>query len=554
MSTPSIQLAFQGGGAKLAAMLPVTDAFITAQSRGFVKIKAVSGTSAGAICAALVASNADMTEVRRFLVDHGDDWVSALVPAELQSSIEDGQKIGWWYMLLHLKMMRGILFRGKPVLNGNALSDFLRALLKAGTGTTEIKIEDCQAKLTIIASNIVASQAVRHSEGNLAAALTDSCSLPILFRSFDSLSQSHHVDGGICDNLPVEELLKDRQTPVFAVFPSSNPDLPSINNIVAYFLALLSASINHGVARSVAMIAAPFRFELDTDLGMLEFKKALEYLGNPDWYDSRKSAALQRIESFSKSFGVTNSAHDARVLNVIDVGQYEDALTELTDGFASKFEVCRARFAVRVNCDKRLAVDEPFKDRVSDTVTRLTEIKLLADDVVCYRANLAMEQDTIVPTVWSAKNKTKKIEIPIRALPLKPRKYGGGTAKHCMIQFVNPKKTISKGDIIEIRSVYHSVSSSDMSPLNRGMSDFFGFTNSDLKNVTRAELILFYPKRLGKLMMISHPDRSSRHDVKPIRFNTTQTEMIEEGFDAIGIFVPNLLQEEKFFALITQQV
>jgi predicted acylesterase/phospholipase RssA len=56
MSIPNVQLAFQGGGAKFAAMLPVADAFVTAQASGDVKIKAVAGTSAGAICAALVPS------------------------------------------------------------------------------------------------------------------------------------------------------------------------------------------------------------------------------------------------------------------------------------------------------------------------------------------------------------------------------------------------------------------------------------------------------------------------------------------------------------------
>lgn len=552
MSIPSIQLAFQGGGAKLAVMLPVADAFITAQSRGLVKVKAVSGTSAGAICAALVACGANLIDVRRFLVDHGDNWIAALVPPELQNSISDGEKIGWLSMLFHLKKIRAVLFKGEPVLNSKALTDFLRELIKAGTGSYSQKIETCEAKLTVIASNIIASQAVRHSNGDLVSALADSCSLPILFRSFNSLSQSHNVDGGICDNLPVEELLKDRQTPVFAIFPTSTLDVPLISNIVAYFLALLSASINHGVARSIAMVSAPFRFELSTDLGLLDFKKALEHLKNQDWYESRKAEALNRIESFSKSFGVTNSPHEARVLDVVDIGQYEDALTELTAAFASKFEVCRARFAVRVNCDKRLADGDTLKARIADTVTRLTEIKILVDDVMCYRANLAMDDDTVVPTVWSARNKTTGIDIPIRALPLKPRDYGGGKAKHCLIQFVNPKKYLTKDDIVEIRSVYHSTSAADMSPLNKGQSDFFGFTNTDLNSITRAELILFYPQRLGQLMILSHPQRSTRLDGKKIEFEKSQTDMIENGFDAVGIFVNNLRQGEKLFGLITQ--
>jgi hypothetical protein len=47
---------------------------------------------------------------------------------------------------------------------------------------------------------VVASEAVEHKKGPLIPALTDSCA-PIIFRSFASLAGSHHVDGGLCDNL-----------------------------------------------------------------------------------------------------------------------------------------------------------------------------------------------------------------------------------------------------------------------------------------------------------------------------------------------------------------
>ena len=223
MSIPNVQLAFQGGGAKFVVMLPVADAFLTAQEKwGKVRIKAVAGTSAGAICAALVACKADFSKVQSFLKDDGDAWISKLIPPDLQPLAGRRTPPRWWQWLRfkYLKLFYDVLWKGKPILQGDALFDFLKALFERSTGLSDQKIEKCTSKLTIIASNIVASKAVEHESGDLVSALTDSCALPIIFRSFSSLAGTHHVDGGLCDNLPVERLRSDVEAPVFAIYPA----------------------------------------------------------------------------------------------------------------------------------------------------------------------------------------------------------------------------------------------------------------------------------------------------------------------------------------------
>jgi predicted acylesterase/phospholipase RssA len=187
-SRSNVQLAFQGGGAKFAVMLPVADAFVTAQKHGQVKIKAVAGTSAGAICAALVACEADFSKLRSFLNNQGEKWVSALIPPDIQPLAEREASLAWWEWFSYRKVFQDVLWKGNPVLNGQALSDFLRRLFKESTGDDNIKIENCLSNLTIIASNIVASKAVEHKSGDLIPALVDSCALPIIFRSFNSLA------------------------------------------------------------------------------------------------------------------------------------------------------------------------------------------------------------------------------------------------------------------------------------------------------------------------------------------------------------------------------
>ena len=559
MSIPNIQLAFQGGGAKFAVMLPVADAFVTAQKRGDLKIKAVAGTSAGAICAALVACEADFSKVLDFLDSEGDGWVSKLIPADIQPLAELKSLPKWWHLKTWYKhrhaiydVIYGVAWAGRPILNGNALRDFFRALFESSTGSAEQEIEKCASTLTIIASNIVASAAVEHKKGPLIPALVDSCALPIIFRSFASLSGSHHVDGGLCDNLPVEGLLSDVASPVFAIYPVSPEKEPSTtNNIFIYLLALLSASINHGVSRSKAMIETPFQFEQKTELGLLDFRGALALLRDQRWYEDEKEAALGRIEDFLTSYGSIASPNEARVVDVIDVDQYRKVLDELSSDFAANFEQTLSRFMIRINCDKFFQDKKDAARRKADTVTRVSEVKVLGDDVRYYRSNLLLSDTSIVPTVWSVRNQTRDHYIPIRALALEDRS-DHKTAKHCLIQFIDPKTYLSKGDVLEIRGTYPTSHPNDMSGLNFQKTEFFGFNNLEWDDIQTAELVLVYPKKIGPLELSSDPKRSTRHDLTAMQFGKEFRAALDNEMEVQGRSAKNLKKGQKIYALVTR--
>jgi predicted acylesterase/phospholipase RssA len=553
MSIPNVQLAFQGGGAKFAAMLPVADAFVTAQASGDVKIKAVAGTSAGAICAALVACGADFSKVRSFLSNQGEQWVSQLIPPEVMPLAERNAELSWWEWLAYRKLLVSVLWQGNPVLSAQALSDFLQALFKGSCVPGIKKIEKCSSALTIIASNVSASKAVVHQSGDLIPALVDSCALPVIFRSFKTLSRSHNVDGGLCDNLPVEGLLADVESPVFAIYPVVPDDQSTPkNNIVTYILSLLSASINHCVLRSQAMIAEPFRFELETDLGLLEFRRAVEFLRNDDWYSQRKQEAAARIQDFLNTFpGVTPSA--ARVIDVIDVSQYRKSLTELSNGYADHFQPLLSCFMARVNCERIFAVEADAGRREADTVTRITKVRVLTDDVRFYRSNLMMSpKGGIVPTVWTVRNLSTDKDVPIRALALDDRIVGERKAKHCLIQFIDPKTHIHKDDILEIRGIYPTAAPWDLSLLNYKKGDFIGLKNVESPTIERAEVVLIYPKRLGALQLSAHLTRSTRPDLTPITYHREYRLALGEKFEVVGAFVNDLKLGESVVAQVTQ--
>lgn len=552
LSTPDVQLAFQGGGAKLAAMLPIADAFITAQKDGLVNIKSAAGTSAGAICAALVALQADFGKARTFLIDHGDKWVQNLIPEDLAPlirKIDAGIQPSLLDWYVHRKPIFEILLRGRPLLRGEKLRDFFQELLRASTGDATPQIDGRDTKLTIIASNIVSSSAIQHRSGDLVGALTDSCSLPILLRSFDALATSHNVDGGLCDNLPVEGLVQDRDAPVFAIFPTDKAPPAPIRNLPRYLVALLSASISHGVSRSLQMVPTPFQIPVDSDLGLLDFRRAVELLKNDDWYEARKQEAAERIADFCESFGVISDEFDERLADVRDISHYEQTLEQITDSIAAQVDVTLGRFLVHVKCDKYVN-GNALGRREPDEVTRLSHFRSKVDGLRLYRANVKLDAERIVPTIWRARNLTKGMPLRIKVLPLGVKDYRGIRAKYCLIHFLEPDK-IAAGDDIEVTSSYRSIAGNDMSELNHGRSDYFGFDNPQMDVVGRAELVLIYPRLFGKLNMIAHPQKGSRRTATAISFDHNSFHVSADE-NIVGIAVSDLQQNEGIYSLISK--
>ena len=63
--TIPVQLAFQGGGAKVVALLAAAEAIQDACRQNLISVSRVSGTSAGSIVACLLAGEINIGEVRR---------------------------------------------------------------------------------------------------------------------------------------------------------------------------------------------------------------------------------------------------------------------------------------------------------------------------------------------------------------------------------------------------------------------------------------------------------------------------------------------------------
>jgi predicted acylesterase/phospholipase RssA len=87
------QLAIQGGGAKVVALLAAVEAVQQLQREGTVQVTRVAGTSAGSIVAALFAAGSDLASVRQELVRKFGADVARLFPPP---SLKQAAVTTWW--------------------------------------------------------------------------------------------------------------------------------------------------------------------------------------------------------------------------------------------------------------------------------------------------------------------------------------------------------------------------------------------------------------------------------------------------------------------------
>ena len=120
MAGPDIQIAFQGGGAKFITMLPVAAAFQACERAGVINIKSLAGTSAGAICAALIAAECDFDQLRTYLISAGPAHVNKLMGDDykkLRQVVDANWAERIPLLFSSASVLKSIFHKGTPILN-----------------------------------------------------------------------------------------------------------------------------------------------------------------------------------------------------------------------------------------------------------------------------------------------------------------------------------------------------------------------------------------------------------------------------------------------------
>jgi predicted acylesterase/phospholipase RssA len=255
-----LQIAIQGGGAKLSALLAAMEAIKYYQDKQTIKVTRVAGTSAGAIAACLFAANTSPEKIKHYFETN-------------RHAFEDG------YALPSLAKALFQLGVGKPspLWSERPLREMLIHFLNKNGYVT---FEDFQKKqgieVQVYATDLVNQVVTIHTgKENIVDSVLNSSGLPYLFR----VPAKHgvpSVDGGICENLPIANLRESQGEygHVVAIsFKKSPPRIP--NGILGFSLALIDTAITNSVERSKVVLSGPFIHNIETATTTFDFKIAL---------------------------------------------------------------------------------------------------------------------------------------------------------------------------------------------------------------------------------------------------------------------------------------
>ncbi len=179
-----------------------------------IPIDIITGTSMGALVGGAYAAGISIEEMEKIIETFSRRLIVDINPFVLTDT--------------------GLLF-------GNKVTNFLRKLLG------DKKIEDCSKKYCAVAADLISGQKYVFTEGDLVTAIRSSISIPAVFKPV-KLDKKVLVDGGACDNLPVDEARQMGADVIIAVDVFSDYKKPTqIKNT----LDVILNSVNLLVASSV---------------------------------------------------------------------------------------------------------------------------------------------------------------------------------------------------------------------------------------------------------------------------------------------------------------
>jgi NTE family protein len=291
-----IQLALQGGGARIAVLMAAAEAVQELENERQVSVTRLAGTSAGAIVGAFLAAGKDISSLRARL--SGDKGQALVSQFPKKSAV---------------RMLLWDALRGAPFWKEAPL----RAWLTKEFGD-QTKLETLKKPLFVYSANLDAGGVETQVNGHVVTALLESAGLPFCFRTWKASGNTINVDGGLCENLPVRRLVNeaDQHGRVVAFsFPIVGAGKPE--SLLKFGMSLLDVAINNSVETARERLGADSVCELKPpqDLTTFNFDRALQYLASNDYDETKKEvrawfgAVIDSAASSSRVHFATNVWH-----------------------------------------------------------------------------------------------------------------------------------------------------------------------------------------------------------------------------------------------------
>lgn len=283
-----VRIAFQGGGARLAAILAAVEVIDELRSAGKLVPVILSGTSAGAVGAVLTAAtNGNAKDLIKNIRE-------TITPREVTRALPP--------LVRYSRLKK--LDAARKIMLGKSLTDsrHLRKLLLKIFSYLEIDANTTFNALPVPVKVIAAD--VRHKEKKVYSgddriidALIFSMSLPGVFSMPREPGDHGIVDGGILSNLPVDELqmpdeLQEELIPRIAISFKADADDDHARSTLRYGGQILSAIIDEKVKASIEKIGDENVCKVKTPLTLFDSDKFMDHLLGAHHKEAKDSVYL----------------------------------------------------------------------------------------------------------------------------------------------------------------------------------------------------------------------------------------------------------------------
>ena len=511
-----IQVAFQGGGAKIFALIAAAEILKGFERAGRVQVTRIAGTSAGAIVGTLYAAGVEPALMR-----------SELGSFPLHKLMERR------FLPLPAHMLRKAL-RNEPIAKVAPLEGLLAKLLRSSLDTKDLVFNSLAIPTVVVATDVGRRCPQRYKEGPLIPAMLSSCAIPFFFRTASpQMTDSLILDGGLWANLPSDELEQSAALgPIvaFTFLDSEEAKVPknSLQLAKALLDTAIESSVEHARNRTGLHIVQLNPFGIST----FDFEAAQQELVVPPGrpyavgpaYDMARRATQERLEDLIEESSREPQVVLSNIWKTADVRTME----RLYRVFKSQengrtFKYLRHLVIIQAECLVRGG-----DGKAQDILTQILTFKPSATEIDFILLSLSGVADREeIEFVSCSVTDSLDQKVPFEHFPVMD---AGGLG--LLVAFTPPLKR-GEGDFTVL--VRYKIRDS-MPYLKKGERDDITLAVERADGVVdRMEFVLLVPEAFGGVRMEAAPeDERGVHPGKPWTLDKLAKALTPEGFIPYG--------------------
>lgn len=511
-----IQVAFQGGGAKIFALIAAAEVLKGFERAGRVQVTRIAGTSAGAIVGTLYAAGVEPAVMR-----------SELGSFPLHKLMERS------FLPVPVHVLRKAL-RNEPIAKVAPLEELLAKLLRSSLDTKDLVFSSLAVPTVVVATDVGRRGPQRYKEGPLIPAMLSSCAIPFFFRTASpQTTDSLILDGGLWANLPSDELEQSAALgPIVAFTFLDSEEAKVPKNSLQLAKALLDTAIESSVVRARNRTGLHVVQLNPFGVSTFDFEAAQQELAVPPGsayavgpaYDMARKATQERLEDL-----IEESSRDEPQVVLSNIWKEADIrmMERLYRVYRSQ-EIGRTfkylRHLVIIQAESLMrGADE----KAHDVLTQILTFRPSATEIDFILLSLSVTDKEEIGLVSCSVTDALGQKVPFEHFPVMDAEWPG-----LLVAFTPPLKK-GEGDF-HLRVRYKVRDS--MPFLKKGERDEVALAIERSDGVVdRMEFVLLVPEAFGAVRMEGpSADEPGVHPGKPWVLDDLARGMLSEGLISYG--------------------